>query len=73
MKIRIEHGWLTVPEVYKYKYKNKTYLFEMHNYLGPTALRKDGEISKRIPQGFYNMYYKFIRLTREKQEKYRVV
>ena len=53
-------------------YKFKGFYFEWHSYFGPSALRKDGEISKRIPSGFWDMIDEFQLLSDKEKEKYRV-
>ena len=44
---------------YSKQYKYKGYYFEWHHYCGPAPLRKDGELSKKIPSGFWNMIEEF--------------
>ena len=40
-------------------YKYKGYFFEWHRYFGPSPLNKNGELSKKIPKGFWDMIEDF--------------
>lgn len=57
---------------YNKAYRYKRYYFEWHNYCGPSPLRKDGELSQRIPKGFWDMVEEFQALPSDEKEKYRV-
>lgn len=43
-------------------YEYKGWKFEMHNYCGPTPLRKDGEPRERIPQAFWGAFQEWFDL-----------
>ena len=47
--VRIGNVIMCGSKVYKYK----GYFFEWHSFCGPSPLRKDGELSKKIPKGFH--------------------
>ena len=49
--VRVEHGFICGPKLYEYK----GYAFEWHSYFGPAPLKKNGEVSLRIPKGFWDM------------------
>ena len=40
---------LLISPSYTIMVRGRAYRFEMHHYCGPTLLRKDGEMSNRIP------------------------
>jgi len=52
-------------------YKYKGYFFDWHKYCGPTPLKKNGDVKKNIPRGFWDMMNEFSRLNSEEQEKFR--
>jgi len=59
--------------VYEMYRGGKCYLFEWHNYCGPTELRKsDHEPKKRNQKGFWDVVEEFRRMTPEDQEHYRI-
>ena len=64
---RIEYGYICYGKQYRYQ----GYYFEWNNFCGPTPLRKNGEISKQIPNGFWDMINNFQALSFEDKEKYR--
>lgn len=66
--VQVESGFLCYGKGYKFM----GFYFEWHNYCGPSPLRKDGEIAKRIPKGFWDMVDKFVKLSDEEKESYKV-
>ncbi len=40
-------------------YNFEGYYFDSHNYLGPHPLKKNGELRKTIPPGFWGMFDRF--------------
>ena len=65
--MKIESGYICYGKAYKYE----GFYFEFHNYLGPCPLKKNGEPSKKIPSGFWDMFDKFYKLSDEEKEKLR--
>lgn len=65
--IRIGSGFICGPKVYRFK----GYYFEWHSYCGPSPLNKNGELSKKIPKGFWNMIDEFQSLSLEEKENHR--
>ena len=66
--VRIGNVIMCGSKVYKYK----GYFFEWHSFCGPSPLRKDGELSKKIPKGFWDMIDEFCKMTDFEKEPYRV-
>lgn len=64
--IRFNNAIVTYSNVYRYK----GYYFEWHGYSGPWPLKKDGDLRKNIPSGFWDMIDEFIKLTKKEKEKY---
>ena len=59
-------GMICLPNFYEYK----GYVFEWHNYLGPTPLRKDYEPRKNIPKGFWDAVAEFSELSEKDRKEY---
>jgi len=66
--VRVEHGFICGPKLYEYK----GYAFEWHSYFGPAPLKKNGEVSLRIPKGFWDMIDDFCMLSDAEKEEFRV-
>ena len=64
--IRMGGAILCVADVYEYK----GFIFEWHDYLGPSPLRKDGEPMVRVPESFWVAMTEFSALP--DKERYRV-
>ena len=54
------------PKIYQYG----GWTFEVHSYLGPWPLKKDGEPRERVGRVFWAIYDKFSKL--DNKEDYRV-
>ncbi len=51
-------------------YKYDGYLFEVHSYHGPTALRKNLEPRMKLLKGFWDMWERFKVLSDEEKAKF---
>lgn len=65
-------GYLCGPKLYLFPYNGKAYFFEVHSYMGPWPLRKDGELKKRIGRKFWEMYDHFLEIEPSEREEFRV-
>lgn len=61
-------GFICGPSVYQYE----GWVFEMHSYIGPHPLTKQGSPYRRVPMKFYNMYERWDTLTEEEKENTRL-
>ena len=62
------HGIVTLANGYKYK----GFYFEWHNYLGPTKMKKNGEMAKLTGRKFYKMITEWDQLSKKDKEKTRI-
>ena len=72
---RIGNAIICYNNMYRYYYKGKSYVFEWHNYCGPTPMtcksRRSGwEPMQRIPAKFWDAVTEFANLSDEEKEKY---
>jgi hypothetical protein len=56
---------------YSNVYRYNGYYFEWHHYCGPHPLNKNGELSKKIPSGFWDMVSEFQLLSDIEKRKYK--
>ena len=61
---------VTVILCYNNAYNYKGFMFEHHNYLGPTPLKKNGEIRRNTPKGFWGAYEEWGSLPEKEKKKY---
>ena len=61
-------GYLSIRDCYYYK----GFYFEFHPYLGPTKLRKDGELAKKIGRKFCKVVGEWEKLSKRQKEKTRI-
>lgn len=54
----------SIPDIYHYK----GFYFEYHSYLGPTRLKKNGEIAARQGLRFYKVVDEWSELNKEERE-----
>lgn len=66
--MQVNHGILCKARVYRYK----GHYFEWHSYCGPLPLRKDGELRKRVPSGFWKAIEGFQKLSDAERAGYMV-
>lgn len=59
---------LTLADIYHYK----GFTFEFHRYLGPTKLKKDGEIAARTGRKFWKAFGEWFELTDEEKDDTRI-
>lgn len=68
------NGIICLANIYKFRWKKKDWLFEVHHFCGPFPVRKkDLELFKRCPgenSDFWVMYDKFSKLSPEEQKKH---
>jgi hypothetical protein len=61
-------GYFCGPSVYEWG----GFEFEVHSYFGPWPHRKDGELRKNIPKGFWDMWERFDGLPLEEKDAARI-
>lgn len=67
-KLGKTHGIISLCNIYKYK----NFIFEFHNYLGPTKLKKDYEPAKLQGRKFFKIVEKWYQLTDKQKEKTKI-
>lgn len=67
--IRFAGGFVTVADIYSFE----GFLFQWHDYLGPTPVHKRTfDLRKTVPGGFWDMITRWQKLSKKEREKYRV-
>lgn len=54
------------------EYEYKGWVFEIHAYMGPWPLKKNGDPRKRAGRKFYKMWEEFSTLTEDEQKSFRI-
>jgi hypothetical protein len=67
--IRDEKGAVVAMMTYATVYEYKGFFFEVHRYMGPCKLKKNGDPAERQGRRFWKVWEEWDRLSAEEKEK----